>query len=324
LLWLFGLVAIAALALAGWQWWENRQQLADTRDEMARQQATVDAVSKAERDARVELRAEIEALQGQFDAVASRQAESESQGEALRNLYEELTHGREEAILLDVEQALTLAGQQLQLAGNVAAATLALQTVDARLARLDKPRYLPLRSALAKDLARLKALPLVDVTGISLRLEEIITRVDQLPLLALERPTAEPAPVEDTANAAWWRMAAADAWQSLRSLVRIQRIDGEEPVLLAPEQNFFLRENLKLRLLNARLALLSREHAVFRSELNVAQGWLQRHFTPADPAVKEAQEQLQQLLAANPGGDLPGLDDSLAALVKLRSGKDAR
>ncbi|HEX6735022.1 MAG TPA: uroporphyrinogen-III C-methyltransferase, partial [Azonexus sp.] len=244
----------------------------------------------------------------------------------LQTMYDDLARGREEATLLEVEQALTLAAQQLQLAGNVSVAALALQTADARLARLDKPRYLPLRSALAKDLARLNALPFVDVSGISLRLEEIIGGVDKFALAALGRPAAgaAPAPAEPAAAAPWWRLAAADVWQELRGLIRIQRFDREDAALLAPGQSFFLRENLKLRLLNARLALLARDHGTYRSELKVAQAWLKRHFAADDPAVQAAQGKLLQLLAADPGVELPGLNDSLAALAKLRGGKDRR
>lgn len=322
--WLF--VAVVALALAGWQWLETRQQLDETRREVARRLAEADAADKEERGARSQLLEQIEALQAKFGVVDSRLAEFESQGEALQSMYEDLSRSREEATLLEVEQGLTLAQQQLQLAGNVAVAVLALQTADARLARLDKPRYLPLRDALAKDLGHLNAQPFVDVAGISLYLEEIIGRVDKLPLLALDRPAATTgsAPVAAEAGGAWWRLAAADAWQALRGLIRIQRFDREEPVLLAPEQSFFLRENLKLRLLNARLALLARDHGTFRSELKVAQDWLQRYFAADDPAVKEAQGKLQQLLAADLGADLPVLSDSLAALAKLRGDKDAR
>lgn len=321
--WLF--VAVAALALAGWQWLETRQQLAETREQVARRLAEADAAGKEDRGARTQLLEQVEGLQAKLGAVEGRLAEYESQGEALQTMYDDLARGREEATLIEVEQALTLAAQQLQLAGNVAVAALALQTADARLARLDKPRYLPLRSALAKDLARLNAVPFVDVPGISLRLEEIIGGVDKFALAALGRPVETAAPAAPaTTPPVWWRLAAADVWQELRSLIRIQRFDREDPALLAPGQSFFLRENLKLRLLNARLALLARDHATFRNELKVAQSWLKRHFSTDDPAVQAAQGKLQQLLASDLSVDLPNLSDSLAALTKLRGGKDKR
>ena len=252
-------------------------------------------------------------------------AEFENQGEALQSLYDEMARGREEATLLEVEQAITLAAQQLQLAGNVAVAALALQTADSRLARLDRPLYLPLRTALAKDMARLNSLPFVDLPGLSLRLEEVIIAVDRLPLGALGRP-AEVASVaaEPLVGGVWWQQAAREIWQEVKGLVRIQRFDQADQPLLAPGQSFFLRENLKLRLLNARLALLARDYGTFRNELKTAQDWLRRYFASDDKAVKAAQLSLQQLLAADLSIALPTLNDSHAALRELRNRKEKR
>lgn len=319
------LLALAALLLAGWQWLETRQQLSETRVEVARRLADAEALSREDRGARGQLQEQIEGLQAKLGSVEGRLAEFENQGEALQTLFDEMARGREEATLLEVEQAITLAAQQLQLAGNVAVAALALQTADNRLARLDRPVYLPLRAALAKDLARLNSLPFVDVPGISLRLEEIIGAVDKFPLGALGRPAEALAPAaEPVVVRAWWQQAASDIWQELKGLIRIQRFDQADQPLLAPGQSFFLRENLKLRLLNARLALLARDHGTFRNELKTAQAWLKRYFADDDKAVKAALTNLQQLLATDFSIALPTLNDSHAALRDLRSRKEKR
>jgi uroporphyrin-3 C-methyltransferase len=318
-------VALAALALAGWQWLETRQQLDETRQAVARRLADADALAKEERGARSQLLEQVAGLQAKLGAVEGRLAEFEGQSESLQALYEELARGRDEATLLEVEQAITLAAQQLQLAGNVSVAVLALQTADARLARLDKPQYLPLRNAIGKDLARLNDLPFVDVPGISLRLEEIIVAVDRFAVAGLGRPAeaaAEPPPASVAQPR--WQQVARDVWREIRGLIRIQRFDRDEPVLLAPGQSFFLRENLKLRLLNARLALLAHDHWTFRTELTVAQDWLQRYFSGDDKAVQAALGKLQQLAAIDLSLELPTLNDSQAALRSLRTGKEQR
>jgi len=315
------LIAAAALLLAGWQWQSSRQQLAD----MAARLSAAESVAGADSKAQARLLEQIEGLQGKLSAVEGRLAAFESQGEALQSLHDQLASGREEATLLEVEQAITLAAQQLQLAGNVAVAVLALQTADSRLARLERPAYLPLRAALAKDLARLNSLPFVDVPGLSLRLEEIIVAVDKFPLGALGRPAeAAPAPLEPPAAGPWWQQAGREIWQEVKGLVRIQRFDQTDQPLLAPGQSFFLRENLKLRLLNARLALFARDHASFRNELKAAQDWLKRYFAGDDKAVKAAQASLQQLLASDFSVALPTLNDSHAALRELRARKEKR
>ncbi len=318
-LWLF--VAVAALAVAGWQWFDTRQKLAEVRGEVAQRMAE----SAEERGAQKQLREQLETMQARLGALDDKLGEFRSQGEALQGLYQEMARSREEATLIEVEQAITLAGQQLQLAGNVPVAVLALQTADARLARLDRPQHLPLRKALAKDLQRLNAIPFVDFPGLSLRLEQAILGVDKLPLTSESRPAAKVEKIvvaDDKAD--WWQRTGSAVWQELKGLVRIQRFDREAPALLAPGQDFFLRENLKLRLLNARLALFARDQASFRSELKVAQDWVGRYFDGGDKAVQATQSMLRQIAAAEISVELPTLGDSQGALRSLRSGKDKK
>ena len=207
------LVAVLALLLAGWQWFETRQRLAESEQQVTRRLAEAAAASQEERGAQKLLREQVDALQGKLGAFEGKLDDYEGQSAALQSLYENISHSREEATLLEVEQAVTLAGQQLQLAGNVPVAILALQTADARLARLDQGRFLPLRKALAKDLERLSALPFVDVPGISLRLEQIVVGIDKLPLGSYGRPSekAENARAGDALP--WWQRTGSEIWQ---------------------------------------------------------------------------------------------------------------
>ncbi|MDR2837849.1 MAG: uroporphyrinogen-III C-methyltransferase, partial [Azonexus sp.] len=272
-----------------------------------------------------QLQAQLQSLQTRLTALESRQSEAASQSETLRATVDNLAINNEETALREVELALTLGAQQLQLAANVSAATLALQTAEARLAGLDPARYQPLRAAIAKDLSRLKGQPQFDIASANRTLEEAISRVDKLPLGEAARPAANPEATAEPAAAetAWWRLAAADVWRQLRGLVRSQRMDREEPPLLAPEQIFFLRENLKLRLLDARLALHARDQATLRSDLKAATDWLQRFFAANDPAVQEMLGQLQPLSLPAASGKAPDLSNSLAALAKLRREQEA-
>jgi uroporphyrin-3 C-methyltransferase len=321
-LWL--VIALTAVLLSGWQWLETRQRLIDTQQEVTRRQAEADAGNQELRGAQKQLREQLDALQARLGAVDGKLSDFQGQNTALQSLYQDIARSREEATLLEVEQAITLAAQQLQLAGNVPVAILALQTADARLARLERPQYLPLRKAVGKDLARLNALPFVDVPGISLRLEQVVIGADKWPLASLGRPTGSDAQTGEGQAATWWQRTGGQIWRELKGLVRIQRFDHEEPVLLAPGQSFFLRENLKLRLLNARLALLSHDQSTFRGELKAAQETLSRHFDGADKAVQAAQQTLRQMAGAELSVELPNLDETQAALRALRSGKEKR
>lgn len=318
------LVAIAALGLATWQWYDGRSQGLALQQEVSRQLAEFDTGNKEERGAARQSREQIAALQAKLGALEGRFNEFTAQAEALKALNQEIARGREEATLLEIEQAITLAGQQLQLAGNVPVAVLALQTADARLARLDRPQYLPLRKAVAKDLERLNALPFVDLPGLSLRLEQLILAVDKLPLAAYGRPaeTTQTAAAPPGENA--WLHGARVVWQEIKGLVRIQRFDQGSAALLAPGQEYLLRENLKLRLLNARLALLARDPQTYRNELKVGLDGLSRYFDANDKAVQAAQASLKQLTAAELNVELPNLADTQTALRNLRQGKEKR
>ena len=159
-------VAVAALALAGWQWFETRDKLVDMQEQVARRLAEADAGSKEDRGALKQMREQVESLQGKLGAADARLTEFQSRSEALQALYQDLARSREDSGLLEAEQAIVLAGQQLQLAGNVPAAILALRTAETRLAGVDRPQAMPLRKALAQDLERLTAL--CDLLGLSL------------------------------------------------------------------------------------------------------------------------------------------------------------
>lgn len=322
--WLY--VALAAFGLAGWQWVETRARLLDTQQEVARRLAENASTGQEDRNLLRQSQEQLAALQARLGVLEARQAEFQGETQELQDLYQELASGRDEAALLEMEQAVNLAAQQLQLAGNVQAAVLALQTADARLARLDRPRLLPLRRTIARDLERLRALPFVDLPGMSMKLESVLAAVDRFPLAMEGRPRSPEPPDDKPAapEAPWWARAAEGFWQEVRGLVRIQRFDRQEPVLLPPEQAFFLRENLKLRLLNARLALFARDAWTFRNELRVAQDWIARHFDTQDKAVQVALAGLRQLGAAEINIELPNLNDSLAALQGLKNGREKR
>ena len=328
------LIAVFALGLAAWQWFETRLKLSDTQQELARRLAESEALGAESRALAKQAQEQLAGVLGRLGALEGRIADSQSQQALLESLYQDLARSREEWVLAEVEQGVTLAAQQLQLAGNVQGAVLALQTADARLAASSRPQFIALRKVFTRDLERLRALPQVDVAGMNLRLENVINAIDGLPLAVDGHPRAKEEPVTPAAEStdepasavslAFWRHLAGEFWSELRSLVRIERFDRAEPALLAPGQDFFLRENLKLRLLNARLALLARDQWTFRNELRHAQAWLERYFDPHSAALPTAQAAIRQLASTEISIELPTLGESLAAIKTFRLGKERR
>lgn len=316
-------VAAGALALSGWQWIETRLRLADTQQELAKRLADTDNASRDNRLVAKQSQDQVIALQAKLGALESKLADSQSQQASLENLYQDLARNRDEWALSEIEQSVTLAAQQLQLAGNVHGAVLALQAADSRLSGSSRPQFITLRKALSRDLDRLRALPQVDLPGMSLRLENVVAAIDTLPLAVDVRPREETRQkTEPPPEAGAWQRLALEMWSELRGMVRIQRFDRDEPVLLAPGQVFFLRENLKLRLLNARLALLSRDQWTFRNELKASQVLMERYFDARNPSVQTALGGLKQLGAAELNIDLPTLNESLSAIRNFKSSRE--
>ncbi|UUZ55105.1 uroporphyrinogen-III C-methyltransferase [Massilia sp. H-1] len=127
-------------------------------------------------------------LQEKVTTLENRQQEAQSQQLALEQLYQDLSKNRDEWALAEIEQVLSTASQQLQLSGNVQGALIALQNADRSLSRSDKPQFITIRRAIAKDIDKLKALPTVDTVGVALRIDNAIGLIDTLPMLADEKP----------------------------------------------------------------------------------------------------------------------------------------
>jgi uncharacterized protein HemX len=199
-----------------------------------------------------------------------------------------------------------------------------LQLAESRLARGERPQFVPVRRALARDIERLKALPAVDLPAITRQLDALAAGVDALPLAfdsRAERASDKPTP--PAAESDWLSGFTAGLWAELKQLVVVRRVDTPEPPLLAPTQAYFLRENLRLRVLNARLALLARSHAAFQDDLRIAQEWLRRYFDTRAKPTQAALAQLRQLQAATPSLEPPpSIADSLEAVRAYKARRD--
>lgn len=310
-----------AVMLLAWGWWGARGELAELREGVAQQLREAGTEARDSRTVARENQDAVRDALARIGALEAKLLESQSQQLALESLYQELSRSRDDWLLAEVEQTLAIAAQQLQLAGNVQAALVALQNADARLARSDRPQFLPLRRVLARDIERLKNAPGIDVAGMTVRIDQVIAAVDTLPLLVDGRPQGAAPASKDEASAAGesgWQRAWRGVWEELKGLVRVQRLDASDPALVAPENRFYLRENLKLRLLHARIALLQRDEAAFRADIKAAQAWLARWFDVRQKPVATAAQTLAQLAAAAVNVDLPTIADSVNAVRTLK------
>jgi uroporphyrin-3 C-methyltransferase len=293
---IIGLVAAIAF---GWFAWDTRNTMNELRAELATKLADADDRSKQTFAAANQARQDTKEAPAKVSVLENKLAESQNQQVALETLYQELSKNRD-SFACEIEDVLDLASQQLQLAGNVKSALIALQSIDAKLAHADsKARWTQLRKAINKDMERLKATPFVDTIAISVKLDNLMASVDNLPLLS------DPVIAEDTqtssppiAQKSVWSRFGKEILGDLGELVRVRNLGKPDVPLLTPSQSYFLRENLKLRLLNARLALLARTEASFKTDLKSAEQWLATSFDPKMRAVISAQATLKQLAEA--------------------------
>ncbi|SPA11783.1 BIFUNCTIONAL: UROPORPHYRIN-III C-METHYLTRANSFERASE AND UROPORPHYRINOGEN-III SYNTHASE TRANSMEMBRANE PROTEIN [Cupriavidus taiwanensis] len=335
---LWALVAVLVVATAGGFWW-LQQRVDHLTGELARRQQSNDALVQESRVLTRNAQDTVKELQAKVGALENQVGETRDKQVALEQVYQDLMRNRDDWEIAEIQQLLTSAGQQLQLTGNVQVALAALQSADARLARTDKPQYNLLRRAIARDVARMKAVPDTDLTGAAIKLDEAINQVDALPLLSSERmlerseADARKGAAANGGNGAAGASAPAAAsgtgpgwftrfWDYLREelaqVIRIRKVDDAEALLLSGDQGWFLRENVKLRLLNARLALLSRNEPVFRNDLAAAQAMIGRYFDTKSRRVQGVLTLLRQAQAGAVTVQLPTMAESLGALQALK------
>ena len=250
--------------------------------------------------------------------LEARQSEAHTQQSALTTMYDALTRSDTGRALVEIEQTLTFASQQLQLTGNISAAQATLAGVDQKLAQLNRPELLSVRQALAKDIEALKALPAFDFFGVTVKLDSLATSLDKLPL-AIDglRDSVTPAPVK--AEGDRLTRFGGEVWHAMKQLIQIRRMDRPDAMLLTPEQAFFLRENIKLRLTSARTSLLLRDETTYRTDLRAVNEYLNRYFDKRAAQTANSITLVQDLLAQPLALKLPDLGSSLAAARNART-----
>ena len=326
---LLAAMAAAAIVLA----WNTQQRVKSLEAELVKRQQ--DSGSQATEARTLARQAESTAREtaAKLALLEARVAETSMQRGQLEDLLQSLARSRDENVLADLDTAIRVAMQQSAITGSAEPLVLTLKQADERLARYSQPRLERVRRAVAQDLDRTRGAGATDITVLTIRLDEVIRQVDELPLQAApERRVAArsdtSAPAAPAASAAAsggiterWRAVGAAMWQEVKGLVRVSRIDAPEAMLIAPEQAFFLRENLKLRLLNARLALLSRQFDTAQSDLREAQAVLDRWFDRGARRVATASDLVRTLATQARQVAVPRPDATLAAIATASAGR---
>ena len=320
-LYAFLAVSLLALAISLLLW----QKLGTIQEQLARQSADSGATAAEARALARQAQELVRETAARQALTDSRLAEVTLQRTQLEDLMQSLSRSRDENLVVDIESTLRLAQQQAQLTLSVEPLLAALRSVDQRLARAAQPRLARVRAAVARDIDRVTGASVTDIPGLLLKLDEVTRQVDELPLAnAVAGIGAAAVRKEDAPAAApqqWWQQALVTVREEARALVRVSRIDQPEAVLLAPEQAFFLRENLKLKLLNARLGLLARLTGPARADVAAAAVALGKYFDPASRKTQHAAALLAQLQDQLRAVELPRVEETFTALATAAVGR---
>ena len=314
------LMALAGLVSTGLLWQKIsalQERLAVQSAEAGTQASEARATARQAQELAISTAAKLAVTDTRLSEIALERAQ-------LEELMQSLSRTRDENLLADVESTVRLAQQQAQLTGSAEPLLAALKTSQLRLERAAQPRLSPVQRAIEKDAARLKATALADLPSLLAKLDALEQAVDDLPLANAVAVPSAPQSIkrkDDESVANWWGRAWVVVRDELRGLVRVSRIDQPEAALLTPEHAFFLRENLKLRLLNARLSLLTRHGDFARADLAACSLALSRYFDLASRKTQAVQVLLQQVQSQVRGLEAPRVDDTLAALATAAAGR---
>jgi uroporphyrin-3 C-methyltransferase len=324
---LWAVVAVLALIASGSLWFK----LQNIQEQLARQSATAQTNSteaKALAKSAEELVREVAAKQAVLDAKVAEVALQRTQ---IEELMQSLSRSRDENLVVDIESALRLAQQQAVLTGSVEPMIAALKSADQRISRAAQPRLNRVQRAINQDLDKLRSAAAWDAPSMLLKIDELVRMADEAPL-ANQAPAAATQGADRAnargeflpplpADAPWWQQA----WRTMRleaaGLLRISRIDSPEAALLTPDQGWLLRENLKLKLLNARLNVLARQFDIARSDLASVQQAFGKYFDAQAKKTTLAQASITQIQGQLKSAELPRLDETLAALTAAAAGR---
>ena len=321
---------VAALAVLGalgsatlwWQLDHIREQLARQTADSGSQAVEARAASKQAEELARETAAKLAVTDAKLAEVALQRSQ-------LEELMQSLSRSRDENLVVDIESALRLAQQQSQLTGSVQPMMAALKSAEQRLTKVAQPRLAPLLRAIGRDIERIKASAVIDTPGLLMKLDELVRAVDALPLLNAVGVTPAKAPPPPEASSSWaraismtwWERVLGDIWNDALSLIRVSRIDRPEASLLTPEQSYFVRENMKLRLLNARLGLMARQFDAVQSDLALVTSDLSKYFDTQSRAGQSTLTLAREVWTQSRQTELPRIDDTLAALATAAAGR---
>ncbi|CCK10928.1 Homolog of E. coli HemX protein [Cronobacter sakazakii 680] len=313
-------IAIALATGAGLWTWSKKQ--ADTQnansDTLATQLTSLQNQQQAQK-------AEFEkTLKAQADALAAATRQQEAMARELDEVQKKVaTISGSDAKTWQLAQAdflVKLAGRKLWSDQDATTAAALLKSADASLADMNDPSLITARRALTDDIAALASVTQVDYDGIILKLNQLSNQVDNLRLADND---SDDAPMDSdgselSSSLSEWRQNLVKSWHNfMDSFITIRRRDETAVPLLAPNQDIYLRENIRSRLLVAAQAVPRHQDEIYKQSLDNVSTWVRAYYDTSDAGTKAFLESIDNLAQQNISMDLPETLQSQAILEKL-------
>ncbi|MBS4688001.1 uroporphyrinogen-III C-methyltransferase [Aeromonas sobria] len=286
-----GVAILLALGLTGGLYLHGHQnavaqqaELAQLKQQLASALSKIDQTSSKDAEQLATLDQTQQRLQGEI--------------QGLQNRVLDLNDKRpNDWMLAESEYLVRMAGRKLWLEHDLISAITLLGNADERIRALNDPSLMPIRKALAEDITKLKGMPRIDREGLTLKLAALEDQIELLPLSTVSMPEAKlEADQAVTANPDEWESNLKKNWVKFtENFVTIRRRDGAVEALLSPQQEIFLRENLKTKLLQAQISVYREQQTLYEDSLDKAQRWLTQYFDTENSATRYMQGEIDKL-----------------------------
>ncbi|MCF5889934.1 uroporphyrinogen-III C-methyltransferase [Aeromonas veronii] len=308
-----GVAILLALGLTGGLYLHGHKnavaqqaELAQLKQQLASALSKIDQTSSKDAEQLAELDQTQQRLQGEM--------------QGLQNRVLDLNDKRpNDWMLAESEYLVRMAGRKLWLEHDLVSAITLLGNADERIAALNDPSLMPIRKALAEDIAKLKGMPRIDREGLTLKLAALSDQIELLPLSTVSMPEAKAEPDQAVStNPDEWESNLKKNWVKFtENFVTIRRRDGAVEALLSPQQEIFLRENLKTKLLQAQLSVYREQQALYEDSLDKAQRWLTQYFDTDNSATRYMQGEIDKLKGEQIQIDYPAQFKTQAMLEQV-------
>lgn len=312
-------IALSAAGLAAYDFWLVKDQVLINAQAVENQNSVRQDIKALQQ----QLVIANNALANETRARESAQAEHQALSTAMQNISTRLGRNTVAWRMAEVEYLLTVANHRLTLAQDRETAIAIFETADQRIKAIGDTALLKVRQKISDELTSLRAMPVVDISGLAFRVGSLVNGVEQLPLMDKKRiaingdKDSVPKPTD-------WQSLPGAVWNDIKSLVQVRRHQQSTEPLLPPEQAWYLIQNLKLKLEQARFAVMRRDTGLFQQHLKEASNWLEHYFERESSIVQSAQAAIKKMQDIELQPPLPDVSVSLRLLREVMNSGNTR